>query len=143
MVNWPAASGNSNAALARKVRSMDSSLIFTTCSICTGVGRYALRKAVDYARERRVWDVPIGAHQGVAHPLALAHIHMQAALLMCEKACAAYDAGREDGEAANMAKFLGAAASAGLYLYTRAVLLMRIPEAQQVRSLIMGRLGRA
>jgi alkylation response protein AidB-like acyl-CoA dehydrogenase len=81
-----------------------------TCSICTGIGRYALRKAVDYARERKVWDVPIGAHQGVAHPLALAHIHMQAALLMCEKACVAYDAGREDGEAANMAKFLGAAA---------------------------------
>jgi len=83
-----------------------------TSSICTGIGRYALRKAVDYANERSVWGVPIGTHQAVSHPLAAAHIHMQSALLMTERACVLYDAGLDDGESANMCKYLGA--SAGL-----------------------------
>ncbi len=81
-----------------------------TSSLCTGIGRYGLAKAVAYANERRVWSAPIGAHQGVAHPLAAAHIHMQAALLMTDRACRLYDTGVEVGELANMAKFLGAAA---------------------------------
>jgi alkylation response protein AidB-like acyl-CoA dehydrogenase len=81
-----------------------------TSSICTGIGRYALRKAVAYANERVVWGVPIGTHQGVAHPLAAAHIHLQAALLMTEQACRLYDARSADGEAANLCKYLGAAA---------------------------------
>jgi alkylation response protein AidB-like acyl-CoA dehydrogenase len=80
-----------------------------TSSICTGIGRYALAKAVRYANERRVWDVPIGAHQAVAHPLARAHINMQAAVLMTDRACRLYDAGGDAGEFANMAKYLGAA----------------------------------
>jgi alkylation response protein AidB-like acyl-CoA dehydrogenase len=83
-----------------------------TSSICTGVGRYALAKAVAYAKERTVWNAPIGTHQGVAHPLAAAHIHMKAALLMTERACALYDSGQEVGESANLCKYLGA--SAGL-----------------------------
>jgi alkylation response protein AidB-like acyl-CoA dehydrogenase len=74
------------------------------------VGRYALAKAVAYANERRVWDRPIGAHQAVAHPLAAAHIHLQAALEMTDKACRLYDSGAEVGELANIAKYLGAAA---------------------------------
>jgi len=77
-------------------------------SICTGIGRYALRKAVSYARERQVWDVPIGAHQAVAHPLAAAHIHLTSAVEMTDKACRLYDQGHEVGELANMAKYLGA-----------------------------------
>jgi len=77
-------------------------------SICTGIGRYALRKAVRYARERQVWNVPIGAHQAVAHPLAAAHIHLTSAIEMTEKACRLYDEGHEVGELANMAKYLGA-----------------------------------
>jgi alkylation response protein AidB-like acyl-CoA dehydrogenase len=81
-----------------------------TSSLCTGIGRYALAKAVSYANERRVWDQPIGAHQAVAHPLASAHIHIQSAVLMTDRACRLYDAGLEVGELANMAKFLGAAA---------------------------------
>jgi alkylation response protein AidB-like acyl-CoA dehydrogenase len=81
-----------------------------TSSLCTGIGQYALRKAVAYARERQVWSQPIGAHQAVAHPLAAAHIHMHAALCMTERACRLYDTGVEVGELANMAKFLGAAA---------------------------------
>jgi alkylation response protein AidB-like acyl-CoA dehydrogenase len=81
-----------------------------TCSICTGIGRYALAKAVRYANERTVWSTPIGAHQGVAHPLAAAHIHMQAALMVADRACRLYDSGQEVGELANMAKYLGAGA---------------------------------
>ena len=83
-----------------------------TSSICTGIGRYALAKAVRYANERSVWGVPIGSHQGVAHPLAAAHIHLQAAVHETERACLRYDAGAEVGELANIAKYLGA--SAGL-----------------------------
>jgi alkylation response protein AidB-like acyl-CoA dehydrogenase len=81
-----------------------------TSSICTGIGHYALRKAVSYANERRVWDQPIGAHQAIAHPLAAAHIHLQAAQLTTDRACELYDHGAEVGELANMAKYLGAAA---------------------------------
>lgn len=81
-----------------------------TSSICTGVGRYALRHAVDYAKQRRVWDQPIGAHQAVAHPLAAAHMRIEAARAITERACTGYDAGQEVGELANMAKYLGAAA---------------------------------
>ena len=38
-------------------------------ALCGGIGRYAIGKAADYAKQRRVWDTPIGAHQGIAHPL--------------------------------------------------------------------------
>jgi alkylation response protein AidB-like acyl-CoA dehydrogenase len=81
-----------------------------TSSLCTGIGRYALAKAAAYARDRCVWGAPIGSHQAVAHPLARAHINLQAALLMTDEACRRYDAGLEVGERANMAKYLGAAA---------------------------------
>lgn len=81
-----------------------------TSSICTGVGRYALHHAVTYAKQRQVWDQPIGAHQAVAHPLAAAHIDIEAARAITERACAGYDAGGDVGELANMSKYLGAAA---------------------------------
>ncbi|SRX95497.1 Acyl-CoA dehydrogenase [Gordonia sp. KTR9] [Mycobacterium shimoidei] len=80
-------------------------------AICNGVSRYALDKAVSYARERQVWRVPIGAHQGVAHPLAEAKIALEAARLMTRHAAASYDAGAEAGQASNMAKFLAADAA--------------------------------
>lgn len=81
-----------------------------TSSLCTGIGQYALNKATAYVKERRVWGQPIGAHQAVAHPLAAAHIHLQAAQLVTDRACELYDTGAEVGELANMAKYLGAAA---------------------------------
>jgi alkylation response protein AidB-like acyl-CoA dehydrogenase len=81
-----------------------------TSSLCTGIGHYALNKATAYVSQRRVWGQPIGAHQAVAHPLAAAHIHLQAAELVTDRACELYDAGSEVGELANMAKYLGAAA---------------------------------
>jgi alkylation response protein AidB-like acyl-CoA dehydrogenase len=79
-----------------------------TSSLCTGVGRYALAKAVAYASERSVWGTPIGAHQAISHPLAEAKIHLESATLMTHRACRLYDCGRDAGEASNMAKLLGA-----------------------------------
>jgi alkylation response protein AidB-like acyl-CoA dehydrogenase len=72
-----------------------------------GVARLAMRKATDYARTRQVWGTPIGAHQGLAHPLAACQIEIELARLMTQKAAALYDAGDDlgAGEAANMAKY--------------------------------------
>ncbi len=89
-------------------------------SICTGIGRLALEQGAAYARERQVWGQPIGAHQGVAHPLAEAKIELELARLMTQKAAALYDAGVPGaGEAANMAKY--AAAEAGIMCDDRAI----------------------
>lgn len=82
-------------------------------ALCNGIGRYALAKAAAYANERSVWKgLPIGAHQGVAHPLAEAKIALEAARLMTAKAAALHDAGAPAGEASNMAKLLAADAGA-------------------------------
>ena len=82
-------------------------------SICCGLGRYALNRAVDYVRERKVFnDVPIGAYQGLQHPLASARTDVEMASLMTLKAAWTFDQGREAGEFANMAKL--AAADAGI-----------------------------
>lgn len=77
-----------------------------------GTGNRALEKAAQYARQRVVWDVPIGAHQGVAHPLAQAKIELELARLMTQKAAALVDADLKGaGEAANMAKYAAAEAA--------------------------------
>jgi alkylation response protein AidB-like acyl-CoA dehydrogenase len=88
-------------------------------AVSCGIGRYALDRAAGYARERRVWDRPIGAHQGVAHPLAKAKIEVELARLMLSKAAWCYDAGLAAGEASNMAKY--AAAEAGLGALDQAI----------------------
>jgi len=78
-----------------------------------GMGRYALERAVDYAKTRTVWKgAPIGAHQAIAHPLAQAHIELELARLMMQKAARLYDEGDDTGagEAANMAKYAAAEA---------------------------------
>jgi acyl-CoA dehydrogenase len=81
-------------------------------SICCGLGRYALNRAVAYAKERKVFnDVPIGAYQGLQHPLASARTDVEMASLMTLKAAWIFDQGREAGEFSNMAKL--AAADAG------------------------------
>jgi alkylation response protein AidB-like acyl-CoA dehydrogenase len=80
-------------------------------AIAVGSSRYALAKAAGYARERKVWDVPIGAHQGIAHPLAECKVQADLAALMLQKACWLYDHGHDAGEAANMAKYAGAEAA--------------------------------
>lgn len=78
-----------------------------TAAFAIGMGRYALARAVEYARERTVWKAPIGSHQAIAHPLAQAHIELELARLMTQKAAHLYDAGDDlgAGEAANMAKY--------------------------------------
>lgn len=77
-----------------------------------GAGRFALDRAVAYANERNVWGVPIGSHQGIAHPLAEAKIEVELARLMTQKAAWLHDQGLvEAGEAANMAKYFGAEAA--------------------------------
>ncbi|MCG8491613.1 MAG: acyl-CoA/acyl-ACP dehydrogenase [Sneathiellales bacterium] len=81
-------------------------------ALCSGVGRFALSKAVDYASERAVFGQPIGAHQGVQHPLAKAKASIELASLMTRKAAWQFDKGLPAGEAANMAKY--AAAEAGI-----------------------------
>ncbi|MFJ9929311.1 acyl-CoA dehydrogenase family protein [Streptomyces misionensis] len=90
-------------------------------AFAVGMGRYALAKAVDYARTRQVWSAPIGAHQAVAHPLAEVHIELELARLMTRKAAELYDGGDDlaAGEAANMAKY--AAAEAGARAVDRAI----------------------
>jgi alkylation response protein AidB-like acyl-CoA dehydrogenase len=89
-------------------------------SLALGLGRYALDKASQYARERTVWSAPIGTHQGVAHPLAEAKIELELARLMAQKAAVLYDAGAKGaGEAANMAKY--AAAEAGIKCVDQAI----------------------
>ena len=88
-------------------------------AISCGSGRRGLRLAAQYARERVVWDAPIGAHQGISHPLAEAKIELECARLMMQKAAALYDAGAPAGEAANMAKY--AAAEAAIHCVDQAI----------------------
>lgn len=76
-----------------------------------GIARYALSKGADYAATRQVWNTPIGAHQGVAHPLSEAYIAVQLARLMTTRAARLFDSGADAAEAANMAKFAAADAS--------------------------------
>jgi alkylation response protein AidB-like acyl-CoA dehydrogenase len=83
----------------------------TGAAQCVGIARYVLATAARYARERQVWDAPIGAHQGVAHPLARAKIDTELAALMIRKACWQHDHGEPAGEAANMAKYAAAEAA--------------------------------
>ena len=75
-----------------------------------GIGEAALRRAVTYANERIVFDRPIGANQAISHPLAQAHMQLQAAHLMMRHAALAYDEGRDCAEEANTAKYLAAEA---------------------------------
>lgn len=73
-----------------------------------GIGRAALKLAVEYANTRVVFDRPIGKNQAVAHPLAENWIRLEAAELMALRAAALYDARKSCGAEANAAKFLGA-----------------------------------
>lgn len=83
----------------------------TAACISNGIARYALEKACGYARGRQVWGVPIGSHQGVAHPLAEAYIGTQLSRLMAYRAAELYDAGVDAAEASNIAKFAAADSS--------------------------------
>lgn len=78
---------------------------------CIGDGRWFIERATDYAKERVVFDRPIGQNQGIQFPIAQAHIHIEAADLMRIKAAELYDRQQACGAEANMAKLLAADAS--------------------------------
>jgi alkylation response protein AidB-like acyl-CoA dehydrogenase len=77
-----------------------------------GIGRWCLDRAKEYAKQRVVFDMPIGAHQAIQHPLAEALIAVEGSWLLLERACRLYDAGEQAGLESNMAKV--AACDAGL-----------------------------
>jgi alkylation response protein AidB-like acyl-CoA dehydrogenase len=83
----------------------------TGAALAVGVARYALGAAARYATERTVWSAPIGAHQGVSHPLAKAAIETELAALMTRQAAWQHDHGVPAGESSNMAKYAAAEAA--------------------------------
>ncbi|WP_309649675.1 acyl-CoA dehydrogenase family protein [Nocardioides sp.] len=112
--------GDENGGLVQLFAGLNPERIMAA-AFSLGLARFALEKATQYAKERVVFKVPIGAHQAIAHPLAQSHIEIELARLMNQKAAALFDAGDEmaAGEAANMAKY--AAAEAACDVVDRAV----------------------
>ena len=78
---------------------------------CIGDGYFFIDRATDYARERKVFERPIGANQGVQFPIADAYAQLQAADLMRFRAASLFDEGEKVGPEANMAKYLASEAS--------------------------------
>jgi acyl-CoA dehydrogenase len=76
-----------------------------------GDGRWLLKKAVEYANERRVFDRPIGQNQGIQFPLAHAYAQLEAADMMVRRAAALFSAGQDCGADANIAKLLASEAA--------------------------------
>jgi alkylation response protein AidB-like acyl-CoA dehydrogenase len=104
--------GDENGGLVQLFAGLNPERIMAA-SFSLGLARHALEKASAYAKERTVFQAPIGSHQAIAHPLAQSHIEIEMARLMTQKAAALYDAGDEAaaGEAANMAKYAAAEAA--------------------------------
>ena len=75
-----------------------------------GIGRAALERATQYAKERVVFDRPIGQNQAIAHPLAMAWAKLETAELMCLKAAWLFDNGKPCGAESNTAKLMAAEA---------------------------------
>lgn len=98
--------GDEDAGLLQLFAGLNPERIMTA-AFAIGMGRFALARAIEYARDRAVWKTPIGAHQAIAHPLAQSHIELELARLMMQKAAYLYDSGDDigAGEAANMAKY--------------------------------------
>jgi alkylation response protein AidB-like acyl-CoA dehydrogenase len=80
-------------------------------SECIGDAKWFIEKATAYARERVVFDRPIGQNQGIQFPIATAYAQMRAAELVLREATRLYDEGKNPGEEANLAKMLAADAS--------------------------------
>ena len=83
----------------------------TGAALGVGIARHVLTAAARYASERKVWSEPIGAHQGVSHPLAKAKIETELAALMTRQAAWQHDHGQPAGESSNMAKYAAAEAA--------------------------------
>ncbi|MGO1119276.1 acyl-CoA dehydrogenase family protein [Rhodovibrionaceae bacterium A322] len=78
---------------------------------CIGDGKWFIEKAAAYAKERKIFNRPIGQNQGVQFPIAKAHAQLKAAELMVRQAATLYDQGENCGEEANTCKMLAADAS--------------------------------
>ena len=78
---------------------------------CIGDAKWFIEKASNYAKERSVFGRPIGQNQGIQFPIAKAYANMRAAELMVREATRLYEAGKDCGAEANMAKMLAADAS--------------------------------
>ncbi|HWL95705.1 MAG TPA: acyl-CoA dehydrogenase family protein [Nocardioidaceae bacterium] len=104
--------GDEDAGLLQLFAGLNPERIMAA-SFSTGLARHALQRATEYAKQRSVFDAPIGSHQAIAHPLAQSKIEVELARLMTQKAAALYDAGDDAaaGEAANMAKYAAAEAA--------------------------------
>ncbi|GBF15994.1 acyl-CoA dehydrogenase [Rhodococcus hoagii] len=104
--------GSEDAALMQLFAGLNPERILGA-AMAIGMGRWALEAGVKFAKERTVWKTPIGAHQGLAHPLAQCKIELELAKLMMQKAATLYDSGDDFGaaEAANMAKYAAAEAA--------------------------------
>src|ERR1700760_392366 len=104
--------GSEDAAIAQLFAGLNPERIMGAAS-AVGMGRLAIDRAVSYVKTRQVWKTPIGAHQGLSHPLAQNHIEVELAKLMMQKAATLYDLGDDVGaaEAANMAKYAAGEAS--------------------------------
>jgi len=81
-------------------------------AMATGFGRFALQRGVEYAKERQIWDEPLGSHQGVQHPLSEAKVDLELAAMAMERAAKRFDQGAPNaGAFANMAKFAASEAA--------------------------------
>jgi alkylation response protein AidB-like acyl-CoA dehydrogenase len=104
--------GSEDAALAQLFAGLNPERIMGAAN-AVGMGRFAIDKATGYVKTRQVWKTPIGAHQGISHPLAANYIELELAKLMMQKAATLYDSGDDfnAAEAANMAKYAAGEAS--------------------------------
>jgi alkylation response protein AidB-like acyl-CoA dehydrogenase len=83
----------------------------TGAALGVGIARHVLTTASRYAVDRKIWSAPMGALQGVSHPLARAKIETELAALMTRQAAWQHDHGQPAGEASNMAKYAAAEAA--------------------------------
>ena len=83
----------------------------TGAALGVGLARHVLTTASRYATDRQIWSAPMGALQGVSHPLAKAKIETELAALMTRQAAWQHDHGVPAGEASNMAKYAAAEAA--------------------------------
>jgi alkylation response protein AidB-like acyl-CoA dehydrogenase len=104
--------GSLDAALPALFAGLNPERI-TIAAFSVGTARYALARAARYAKERTVWQAPIGTHQAIAHPLAKAYLETELAKLMVYKAADLHDRAQAAaaGEASNMAKYASAEAA--------------------------------
>ncbi|MBO88900.1 MAG: acyl-CoA dehydrogenase [Rickettsiales bacterium] len=101
------------------LHSLNPERILVGCE-AIGIGQQALERASNYARDRVVFNRPIGQNQSIQHPLAECWMELEAAQLMAMHAAKLYDAGEECGAEANSAKYLGA--EAGFKACTQAIM---------------------